>query len=212
MSLVLVDVDGTLVAGPGTERLFLRHLLRRGALGPRQLGAALRFACAEAIRPEGLPLKRNKAWLAGLQVDEVAERARRFVDETLLPRVRPEMRARLDGHRGRGDRVLLLTGTPQFLADPLAAALGLDGGVATLCASDGTRYIARAPSRHPFGKTKLDLARDLCQGGDLGEVHAYGDSRHDLALLGAVGHPVAVAPDAVLRRRAQEQGWEILAG
>jgi phosphoserine phosphatase len=37
----------------------------------------------------------------------------------------------------------------------------------------------------------------------------YTDSFSDLALLEAVGHPVAVNPDVRLRRRAHERGWPI---
>ena len=39
---------------------------------------------------------------------------------------------------------------------------------------------------------------------------AYSDSESDLPMLRAVGHPVAVNPDATLARVAKEQGWEVL--
>ena len=39
---------------------------------------------------------------------------------------------------------------------------------------------------------------------------AYSDSESDLPMLRAVGHPVAVNPDAELARVAREEGWEVL--
>ena len=45
---------------------------------------------------------------------------------------------------------------------------------------------------------------------DLAASWAYSDSESDLPMLRAVGHPVAVNPDAALARVAREEGWEIL--
>ena len=38
----------------------------------------------------------------------------------------------------------------------------------------------------------------------------YSDSQNDLPLLNMVDNPVAVDPDDVLRKHAQEKGWSIL--
>src|SRR5919206_298358 len=48
------------------------------------------------------------------------------------------------------------------------------------------------------------------EGYDLSESWAYSDSESDLPMLRAVGHPVAVNPDAELRRVAREEDWEIM--
>jgi phosphoserine phosphatase len=45
----------------------------------------------------------------------------------------------------------------------------------------------------------------------LREASAYGDSQHDLALLEAVGNPVAVLPDAPLLATARGNRWDIIA-
>jgi hypothetical protein len=48
------------------------------------------------------------------------------------------------------------------------------------------------------------------EGFDLADSYAYSDSISDLPMLEAVGHPVAVNPDAALAALAREQGWEVL--
>ena len=48
------------------------------------------------------------------------------------------------------------------------------------------------------------------EGIDLAASYAYSDSESDLPMLRAVGHPVAVNPDAELARVAREEGWEVL--
>ena len=45
---------------------------------------------------------------------------------------------------------------------------------------------------------------------DLGQCYAYSDSASDLPMLEAVGHPVAVNPDAKLERIAHHNGWPIV--
>ena len=55
-------------------------------------------------------------------------------------------------------------------------------------------------------------ANKMCArfGARLADCTAYADSIFDLPLLTQVAHPVAVAPDARLAKKAREAGWEIL--
>src|SRR5699024_1673038 len=114
-------------------------------------------------------------------------------------------------HQRQGQPVALLTGTPDFIARPLAALLGVETVAATRCVTHGTRFCAAPPPLHPLGAGKLQQAARLCQdlGVALGETTAYADSIHDRPLLEHVGCPVAVAPDRLLLRLARERGWEI---
>ncbi|MEQ1699786.1 MAG: hypothetical protein ABMA25_06730 [Ilumatobacteraceae bacterium] len=53
-----------------------------------------------------------------------------------------------------------------------------------------------------------ELAR--WEGLDLAQCWAYSDSASDLPMLEAVGHPVAVNPDAKLERVAGQRGWPVV--
>lgn len=212
MALVLFDVDGTLLDGASSERRFIRHLAASGLLGPHQMIAALHFALREAFRGDGAPLKRNKAYLTGLETARIEALARDFVVRTLLPSLRPVLHARIEAHLAAGDTVALLTGTPDFLAAPLAERLGIPHCIATRCATVAGRFTAAAPRTHPYAVEKLRLATELAEMLDLplGEAFAYADSNSDRALLEAVGHAVAVAPDPWLAAVARGQGWVML--
>ena len=50
-------------------------------------------------------------------------------------------------------------------------------------------------------------ARD---GLDLATSYAYSDAASDVPMLRAVGHPVAVNPDAELAQVAAQEGWDVL--
>ncbi len=208
---VFVDLDGTLVPPPSTEVRLARVLAAEGRLGARQLAAWLAFLARHA-RLGRHALRLDKAWLAGLDVAAVANAAQRLAAALVPGSVRPALRERLSAHRAAGDRLVLLTGAPQPLAEAFAQRLEMEHAIGALCARRGGRYLAAAPLRHPFGTAKRILAAAWCErhGARLEAACAYGDSRHDLALLAAVGTPVAVAPDRVLAAHARRRGWEII--
>jgi HAD superfamily hydrolase (TIGR01490 family) len=213
VNAALFDIDGTLLTGPhSSEALFIRHLLRRGAIGPRQAIAAGWFTLANGLRYGRHVFRRNKAYLAGLALDDVAAIAREFAERDLDPLIDPVMLRRMEEHRRAGDTVLLLTGTPDFLAGPLAEKVGADGWQAARYALHAGRFVAAPPVSHPLGEEKAAAAADLCarHGAHLAKATAYADSIHDLSLLGRVARPVAVRPDRRLAGEARARGWEVI--
>lgn len=213
MAVALFDLDGTLTEGASCERRFVLHLAARGLLGGRQMAAAAGFALRHWPVYGRHVLKKDKAYLAGLSVAEVTALANAFVREDVEPRLRPDVLARLERHQRHGDPAALITGAPDFVVAPLAARLGFDAWRATRFAVRDSCFPAAPPRDHPFAEEKLRHANEICAqfGARLADCTAYGDSIYDLPLLTQVAHPVAVAPDAGLAKKAHEAGWEILA-
>jgi HAD superfamily hydrolase (TIGR01490 family) len=211
MKLAIFDIDGTLVDG-STERRFWRYLLKRGHQGPRQVLAYVFFWLRYFPVYRSRTAKKNKAYLYKLDVARVRALAERFVAEEVLPRLYGPVVQRLQGHLRRGDTVVLLSGTLEPIATPLAKALGVEHVRATVCRERDGRYLAGPPRVHPFGAAKLVIAARFARelGADLREASAYGDSRHDLTLLEAVGDPVAVLPDRPLLETARGNRWHII--
>ena len=71
-----------------------------------------------------------------------------------------------------------------------------------------TGYLAEPPL---VGEARGAWVRRYAEleGADLRASYAYADSHSDLALLRAVGNPVAVSPDAALLRVAKRRRWPI---
>ena len=63
-----------------------------------------------------------------------------------------------------------------------------------------------------LGDAKRDRAREWAErtGIDLQDCTFYTDSHSDLALMEAVGTPVAVNPDRALLRVARSRGWTVV--
>jgi HAD superfamily hydrolase (TIGR01490 family) len=211
MTLVIFDIDGTLVEG-STERRFWRYLAKRGHQGPRQVFAYLAFWLRYLPVYGRQTVKKNKAYLYKLPVARVQALAERFVIEEVLPRLYTPALQRLQSHLRHGHTVVLLSGTLEPIAAALARALSVEHVRATVCRQRDGRYLAGPPLVHPFGAEKLAIAAELAAelGCNLREASAYGDSRHDLALLEAVGDPVAVMPDAPLLETAVGNRWHII--
>src|SRR5688572_3601479 len=123
MRLVLVDLDGTLLKG-GSEARFILHLLLSRRIGAAAVVRSLIFALRHANRFGRHVWKKNKAYLTGLPAAEVEALARAFASERLSPLLRGSLRERIAGHHAAGDHVILLTGSPDFLARPVAEAVG----------------------------------------------------------------------------------------
>lgn len=213
MGLVLVDLDGTLLPRPSSERRFAARLLLARGLGPTQVVSWFAFPLRHWRDFGRTCLVRNKAYLAGLPVAEVEALAADFVVHSLEPQLRPDLLRRLDRHRCGGDVLALLSGAPAFIVAPLARRLDIALWRATRCETRAGRFQVDPPARHPFAEGKLASAREICRAASVDLTHctAYADSRYDLPLLNAVGRPVAVDPDPALARAAREKGWEIMA-
>jgi HAD superfamily hydrolase (TIGR01490 family) len=213
MKAALIDVDGTLLASPrSSEALFIRHLLRQGILGPRQAAAAGWFMLRHGPRYGRHAFRKNKSYLAGLRLADIAVVAEDFADDRLKPIISGPLLRRIEEHRASGARIFLLTGTPAFLARPLARIVGADGFRAARYAVRDGVFLAAPPIEHPLGADKVAMAVSLCEeaGTTLAQAVAYADSIHDLPLLSKAGRPVAVQPDSRLRREALARGWEVM--
>ena len=209
--LVLFDLDGTLLMGMAAERRLLLRLASSGYLGPRQALAHLGFLLRYGLRHGRYTNKKNKAYAAGLSGAELrrlgADLAPTLADRLYRPAV-----TRLRAHLRCGDHVVLLTGTPEFIAEPLGRLLGVSEVCASRWQSEAGRVLALPPARHPFGEEKKRLAERLAEhrGLELADGAAYANAIDDLPLLASVGEPVAVRPDRDLRAVATSRGWEIL--
>ena len=73
-------------------------------------------------------------------------------------------------------------------------------------------YTGKPAGLFIYGAGKARAIEELAaaEGIDLAQSYAYSDSESDLPMLRAVGHPVAVNPDARLARIARHEGWQIL--
>jgi HAD superfamily phosphoserine phosphatase-like hydrolase len=213
LSLVIIDLDGTLLEGhASSERLFFRFLLERRIIGLRQLSAFIYFFLRWSAVYGRTTAKKNKAYLAGLEVATIETAAEEFVGTRLIGRCCGELKQRISSHLARGDVAVLLTGSLEMIARPVCSAFGIQQMRATRCSVRNGMFTHDPPLVHPFAREKLRISREAGRqlGYDLAGATAYGNDVFDIELLEAVSRPVAVHPDKALRRHALARSWEII--
>jgi alcohol-forming fatty acyl-CoA reductase len=127
----------------------------------------------------------------------------------LLTRSFPEGFARVRAHRALGHRTLLITGALDFIIEPVRPLFD-DIVCASMGERDGllTGHLTNLP---PIGEARALVLADYADAHHLSleESVAYADSASDLAMLEAVGFPVAVNPEARLAAIARRRGWHV---
>ena len=210
------DLDKTLIEGSSAFQ-FARAAYRAKLLGRRQLLsdaiANVRFRLRGASDEDSLALRERIA--ASLEGTRVTDLERLGVDVLagILPRVYPKMLALAHEHQDAGRRSYIVTAASQELADILARVMAFDGAIGSEISEvvDGV-YTGKPAGLFVYGAGKARAIEQLAavDGIDLSQSYAYSDSQSDLPMLRAVGHPVAVNPDAKLAGIARQEGWQIL--
>jgi HAD superfamily hydrolase (TIGR01490 family) len=214
-SAAFFDLDRTLISGSSVA-VFGVAAYRAGLMSKAQMtrdaAAALRFRLSGAsdarsgeVRDRILNAVRDI-----LHEDLVALNAQ--IVPRLLAKVRPESQRLLDLHRHAGRATYIVSASPIELVDPLAKALGMTAGIGTRSEVVDGQYTGQLDGPFCYGEGKVEALVEIArwEGLDLAQCWAYTDSASDLPMLRAVGHPVAVNPDARLAREARANGWPIV--
>ena len=210
------DVDNTMMQGASIYH-FARGLAARDFFTWRDLAAfgwkQLSFRLRGIEDPEHMEEAKQAAlgFVAGHSVEEVVRLGEEIYDELMADRIWSGTRALAQLHLDAGQRVWLVTAAPAELASLVARRLGLTGALGTVSEIENGIYTGRLVGEPLHGPAKAEAILALAdkEDLDLSQCSAYSDSANDLPMLTTVGHPVAVNPDAKLKRIARENGWDI---
>jgi HAD superfamily phosphoserine phosphatase-like hydrolase len=220
---VAADLEGTLTTAE-TWRALAAYLRRSGRSGayrrfllprlPLVVLARLGLIDRQAFRDRWITdLARL---LRGTPVDEMERLAEQLVADELWPARREEVVAALAAQHGQGRAIVLCSGTYQPVLEAFARRLGEEAlgtppeveALGTALATDAGVLTGRLVTPPNTGRRKADRLAAALAGRRL--VAAYGDSLADAEMLAASDEPVAVHPEAGLRRLADERGWRLI--
>ena len=216
MKLALFDLDNTLLGGD-SDYAWSQFLIEEGILDREKFEQASGWFLKEYERGSIV----MEDWLA-FQLKPLAGRPRaqledwhrRFMERKIRPIILAKAAPLIASH---GDALqALVTATNRFITEPIARELGIPHLIASEIelGEDGT-FTGRPSGQPSFGKGKVSrvgdwLAAQDLKLGDFRESWFYSDSHNDIPLLEAVSHPVAVDPDATLRKHAEGKGWRVM--
>lgn len=209
------DLDRTLIRGSSAvdfgivawrNKLIPTEMLWRDAWG----ALAFRLAGANDEKSEATRDRILNA-VAGIRQDDLLG-----LNEEIIPRVlskvRPESKGLIDMHHEAGRDCYIISASPVELVEPLARALGMEGGIGTRSETRNGVYTGQLDGPFCYGDGKRIIIERIAasRGYDLRLSYCYSDSSSDLPMLELVGHPVAVNPDHPLEAVAHQRGWPIV--
>jgi HAD superfamily hydrolase (TIGR01490 family) len=207
------DIDGTLIAR-NSAPLYMRHLRRTGRARRRDVARTLyylgryKLGLLDIDRAVTVSL----GWIRGRDEAAVQADCSAWYADVIRPVIYPAMAATVEAHRRAGHVLALLTSATRYLAEPLAADLGIEHMLVTqLLVADGC-FTGEAVRPVCYGAGKIHWAERFAtaHGLSLTDSYFYTDSITDLPLLERVGEPRVVNPDPRLRRVAHRRGWPVL--
>ena len=214
MALAIFDLDNTLLAGD-SDHAWGQFLVEVGAVDPAvfkkvndrffedyqngrlDIGEYLRFA----LEP-----------LAQTPSEQLFKWRTDFFKSRIKPIILPEGQKLISKHKAQGDSLLIITATNHFITQPIADYLGIDELIATLPEKKDGKYTGNFTGTPSFQEGKITRLDEWLREKNvsLEGAYFYSDSHNDLPLLRRVDVPVAVNPDPILQKEAEDKGWKII--
>lgn len=217
MNLALFDLDNTLLNGD-SDFEWAQFLIEQGVLD-RELFEAKNLAFYEQYKAGTLDIYE----FLDFQLKPLSRHARKVLngwrDDFMQRKVRGMMTVPahelVARHRTAGDMCIIITATNSFVTSPIAREFGVEHLIATEPEEKDGEFTGRVYGVPCFREGKITrLESWLTQHGwgwnSFADSFFYSDSLNDLPLLAKVNNPVAVDPDATLRKHAEQHGWRIL--
>ena len=148
----------------------------------------------------------------GFSRDRLWELGEEYCDRVLMRHMYPRAVEMLEANRAAAIEPVLVTGSPDFLVEPLARRLNIEHFAANRLVF--SRGLATGRMLEPVmaGSEKSAWCESFAAARrvDMAGCWGYADSYYDLPFLCALGHPVAVNPDRRLLAAAHNRKWPIV--
>jgi HAD superfamily hydrolase (TIGR01490 family) len=211
--LNVFDLDGTLLKN-NCSFAFSLYLYKKGIFSLSDQIYCLSFAFA--YKMFNLSIERlhkaifNKLFIKKsfeLFEKEAAYFVKKYIPKMINPRILNEINAAKD----RGEEVLLLSSSPDFLVKPISQIFDISYMATKYQTDDSGRF--NEISLLMSGKKKALIVRNLMheESFESKNITAYSDHEDDLPLLEIAGKPIVVNPSLKLQRIAKEKKWQVVA-
>ena len=202
------DLDRTLIAGYsvtalGWERVKSRSVPLRRILS--QLSVFLDYGLGR-VQYQDL-MRATMSDLAGITESEFVALGERAYHNWLAGSIYQEGRKLITAHRALDHQVVMVTSATRAQAAPIARDLGIEHLLCTELEIHNGRLTGGFDPCYGESKRRTTEAFAIGLGLPIEDAYFYSDSREDLPLLEAVGHPVATNAKSGLAKVALKRAW-----
>ncbi len=147
----------------------------------------------------------------GMRVAETKRLSTEMFEVYLRPKIFSEAIVQIQEHKEQGIAVVFVTGSLDFIVQPMADYLAIDSVLAPQLGERNGQFTGKLTTAPLIGEEKAKAMQAYAEqhGISLEKSYAYGDSQSDLPMLECVGNPVVVNPGKALREKALTSGWEM---
>ena len=147
----------------------------------------------------------------GMDAAETKALSTEMFETYLRPKIFPEVVSQIQEHKQQGMAIVLVTGSLDFIVQPIADYLAVDTVLAPELREQNGQFTGELTTVPFIGVQKAEVIQVFAEQHEISlkDSYAYGDSQSDLPMLECVGNPVVVNPGKVLRQKALASGWEM---
>lgn len=207
-----LDLDKT-VLRRNTTPLYMRFLRRKGLTTSSELATVFWWYAQYNLGWIDFEKVADAAVSTVAGKDEAAMRKMvgDWAQSEILGLISDPARETIEWHARRGDVNVVLSGAPDYLAEPIAEHLGIEHVLCSRLEVVDGRFTGHPIYPLCYGTGKVTMARRLAReiGLDLEASFFYSDSVTDMPVFLAVGHPRVINPDPFLRFQARMRGWPV---
>ena len=147
----------------------------------------------------------------GMDAAEVKALSVEMFETYLRPKIFSEAVSEIQEHKQQGIAVVLVTGSLDFIVQPIADYLDIDVVLAPQLREEDGQFTGELTTAPLIGERKAEAMQEFAKQHEISlkDSYAYGDSQSDLPMLECVGNPVVVNPGKALRQKALDSGWEL---
>jgi HAD superfamily hydrolase (TIGR01490 family) len=148
----------------------------------------------------------------GMTEDRLLDLSDEVFETVLRPALYKDGISLVKRAKASGHRIVLLSGSPDFLLQRLGKMLEADDVIGNRLHMRDGRATGKLMPPIVAGPEKAKIIKDHAKhyGFDLDDCAAYSDSMSDVPMLSVVGRPAAVNPDFRLRAMAKTHRWPVL--
>lgn len=214
VALALFDLDNTLIAGDSDhswgEFLISQNLVDSADYKTKNDAF---FAAYEAGELDIFAYHEfSLSPLIGKSQEMMKSLHNKFIKEAIMPLMLPLAAQLIQKHRLAGDRLLIITATNRFIAEPIVKLLKIEEFLATDLEIVNSVFTGKIIGTPTYQNGKVERLNHWLRENNesMKGSYFYSDSINDLPLLLEVDHPVAVDPDVHLRKIAREKNWGMI--
>ena len=147
----------------------------------------------------------------GMRVAEIKALCTEMFKTYLRPKLFSAAISQIQEHKEQGTAVVFVTGSLDFIVQPIADYLAVDSVLAPQLHEQNGQFTGELTTEPLIGEEKAKAVQAYAEqhGISLEASYAYGDSQSDLPMLECVGNPAVVNPGKTLREKALTSGWEM---